>query len=111
MLYGITTISEPKDSVVTLLVGGYSGLKQLNGKVKGWKKLTEMDEAEFRKRYPNNVLLVAHEGATTRAYATNGYLWMFDKCDGHLAWKYNQATKTVEYECNCIKRGRLLVRD
>lgn len=67
------------------------------------------DESDFLKLNPNAQRFPDCDSATARAYMTAGYLWLFDKQDGHLAWKYERKTHQTIYECECIKRGRAIL--
>jgi len=65
-----------------------------------------MNESEFIRENPDAQRLPEMDSLTARAYATENYLWLFDKCDGHLAWQYDRNTRTTVFECDCMKRGR-----
>ncbi len=67
-----------------------------------------INESEFKKKYPD-ALRLSDYSKTARAYSTQKYSWLFDKIDGHLAYKYNKETRTVEYECEHIKKGRRML--
>jgi len=70
------------------------------------KKLAEMDEEEFLKEHSEAKRHPEIEGLTARAYETEEYLWLFDKFDGHLAWKYEKKTNKELYACEHIKLAR-----
>jgi len=46
---------------------------------------------------------------TAIVFSDDDYLYLFDREDGHLAWKYNRHTGKVEYECEHIRKGRRLL--
>jgi len=50
------------------------------------------------------------ESITTRAYSNHPFIFLFSKDDGHLAFRYNLATGKVEYECDCIRKGKKIFR-
>lgn len=68
-----------------------------------------MDEKEFNLKNPDSE--VAFTTRTTRGYMTSDRLFLFSIDDGHLAWEYDKTTKTVLFECDCIKRGRVMLSD
>ena len=69
-----------------------------------------MKESEFLEKYPLAERVIECDGKTAKAYRTRGYLWLFDRFDGHLAWKKNRHTGQVEFECQHIKIGRKRLR-
>ena len=64
-----------------------------------------MNEDEFKAKYLDAIRLPDCDGSTVRAYATVDYMWLFDKRDGHLAWKFERSTRTVLYACEHMKEG------
>lgn len=70
-----------------------------------------MNERKFLKQYPeaDRDRHPEIDGQTARAYQTQNFLWLFDKTDGHLAWKFDKRTNKVLYECEHIKKGRGLL--
>jgi len=67
------------------------------------------DESEFLEKNPDALRIPECDSATAKAYTTKNFLFLFDKCDGHLAWKYDRLKDKTVYECEHIKKARLEV--
>jgi len=68
------------------------------------------NESEFLTKCANEAELLPSLSAaslTVRAYRTRDFLWLFDKKDGHLVYKYNRKTGKTLYECEHINQGGL----
>lgn len=68
-----------------------------------------MNETDFLKSYPEAKRVPQFDSVTVRAFETMRYLWLFDKTDGHLAWKWDRQTQKAIFECDCIKRGKKIL--
>jgi len=63
--------------------------------------MTEIDKSKLL-RFPGL------DSSTTEAYYDDTYIYLFSKDDGHLAWKFNRRTNKTEFECECIKKGKMI---
>jgi len=64
------------------------------------------EEEDFRKENPGFLRRKEFDSLTVRAYETETHFFLFGKFDGHLAFRMKKGTKEIEFECECIKRGR-----
>jgi hypothetical protein len=69
------------------------------------------DYSEFAALYPDAKPMPFFDSLTTKSYCVDGCFWMFDNSDGHLVCVMHMATHTTLYECECIKKGKELLRE